>query len=306
MKIKILLGLSILAFAFAPMAKKINLQFKLEEGKTYTQNTVMTTETKQSIAGNDQVIKQNASTITTMKLKETGADANTYTISYENISMGIDQGGGMMQNFNSDTTKLDMVDPMSQIFSSLTGKDFEAKIDLSGKIIVVNGLEEIISGATSSMGEQAGMIGEQISAGFGDSGLAKNMEMFTNIMPEEAVKVGSTWTNKQFTASGLPLILNNTFTLKSVSDGIATIDVKSNITVDADQSSTEIQGMKATYFMEGSRSGSLEMEVSTGFVASADINDEIIGSITIEANPQVPEGMNIPIEMNSNTSVTSK
>lgn len=305
MKIKILLGLSILAFAFAPMAKKIDLQFKLEKGKTYTQNTVMTTETKQTISGNEQVIKQNAGTITKMELKETGTDVNTYTIWYENISMGIDPGSGMVQNFNSDTTKLETVDPMSQIFSSLTGEKFEADIDFSGRITMVNGLEEIISGATSTMGDQAAMIGEQISAGFGDSGLAKNMEMLTNIMPGEPVKVGSTWTNKQFTASGLPLILNNTFTLKSVADGKASIDVKSNITVDPDQSSTELQGMKATYFMEGSRTGTLEMEVSTGFVTSADINDEIIGSITIEPNAQIPDGMNIPIEMKSNTAVSS-
>ncbi len=305
MKIKLVLGLSILALAFAPMAKKVDLKFNLENGKTYTQNTVMTTVTKQTIAGNEQVINQNAGTITKMELKESGKDANTYTMWYENISMGINQGGGMTQNFNSDTTQLEAVDPMSELFSMLTGRKFEADIDFSGKIVEVNGLEEIISGATASMGEQAGMIGEQISAGFGDSGLAKNMEMLTAIMPATPVKVGSTWTNKQFTSSGLPLVLNNTFTLKSVADGKAVIDVKANITVDPNQSSTELQGMKATYFMEGSRSGTLEMEVSSGFVSSADINDEIIGSISIESNPQMPDGMTIPIEMNSNTSVSS-
>lgn len=306
MKMKLLLGLSTLALAFSPMAKKVDLQFKLEKGKTYTQNTVMTTETKQTISGTEQIIKQNASAVTMMELKEPGSGVNTYTLWYENISMGIDQGSGVIQKFNSDTTKLNNVDPMSKIFSSLTGRKFEADIDFSGKITEVTGLEEIISAATASMGSQAGMIGEQISAGFGDSGLAKNMEMFTAIMPGEPVKVGSTWTNEQFTASGLPLILNNTFTLKSIADGKAIIDVKANITVDPDQSSTELQGMKATYFMEGSRTGSLTMEVNSGFVTSADINDEIIGSINIAGNAQIPDGMTIPIEMNSNTNVSSK
>lgn len=305
MKIKILLGLSILAFAFAPMAKKIDLQFKLEKGKTYTQNTVMTTVTKQTIADTEQVINQSAGTITKMELKETGADANTYTMWYENISMGIDQGSGTQQKFNSDTSKLASVDPMSKILSSLTGKKFEANIDLSGKIVEVKGLEEIITGATSSLGDQAGMIGEQMSAGFGDSGLAKNMEMLTAIMPGEPVKVGSTWTNTQFTASGLPLIVHNTFTLKSVDNGIAVIELKANITVDPDEGSTELQGMKANYFMEGTRSGTIQMDVKTGFVNSAEIIDEIIGSINIEANAQMPEGMTIPIEMNSNTKVSS-
>src|SRR5690606_4484653 len=128
-------------------------------------------------------------------------------------------------------------DAMSQIFASLTQKKFDADIDLKGSIKEVRGLEEIITDATSPLGEQSSMISEQISAGFGDSGLAKNLEMFTAIMPANAVKVGSTWTNEQFTASGLPLILKNTFTLKSISGGMATIDVKSDIFVDPNKSS---------------------------------------------------------------------
>ena len=302
---KFLLGLSTLALAFAPMAKKIDLQFKLEKGKTYTQTTVMNTETKQSIQGMEQIIKQTANAETKMKLKSEGSGSNIYTLWYENISMSIDQGG-MIQEFSSDTTALENVDAMSQIFASMTKKEFDADIDLKGTIKEVTGLEEIITDATAPMGEQASMINEQISSGFGDSGLAKNLEMFTAVMPNEAVKVGSTWTNEQFTASGLPLILRNTYTLKSLSDGIATIEVKSDISVDPANSSAEIQGMKASYFLEGNRTGTMQMEVKTGFVTSANIDDEIFGSINLESSPQMPDGMTIPIEMNSNTKLSSK
>lgn len=305
MKMKFILGLSTLALAFAPIAKKVDLEFKLEKGKTYTQTIVMNTETKQNIQGTDQIIQQTASAETTMELKNEGSDLNTYTLWYENISMSVDQGG-MKQAFNSDTTSLDNVDAMSQILASLTNKKFDADIDLSGKIKEVNGLEEIITTATASMGDQASMVNEQISGSFGDSGLAKNLEMFTAIMPGKTVKEGSTWTNEQFTASGLPLILRNTYTLKSVSKGIATIEVKSDISVDPAKSSTEIQGMKASYFLEGDRTGTMEMEVETGFVTSANIDDEIVGSINLESSPQMPEGMTIPIEMNSNTKLSSK
>lgn len=305
MKIKFLLGLSTLALAFAPMAKKVDLQFKLEKGKTYTQTTVMNTETKQSIQGMEQIIKQTASAETTMELKNEGSGSNIYSLWYENISMSIDQAG-MKQEFSSDTTALDDVGPMSQIFASMTKKKFDADIDLKGKIKEVTGLEEIITDATSPMGEQASMINEQISSGFGDAGLAKNLEMFTAIMPEGAVKVGATWANEQFTASGLPLILRNTFTLKSVSDGVATIEVNSDISVDPANSTTDIQGMKASYFLEGNRTGTMQMEVKTGFVITANIDDEIVGSINLESSPQMPDGMTIPIEMNSNTKLSSK
>ena len=305
MKIKLLLGLSTLALAFAPMAKKVDLQFRLEKGKTYTQTTLMHTETKQSIQGTEQIIQQTAHAETSMELKNEGSGSNTYTLWYENISMSIDQGG-MKQEFSSDTTSLDNVDPMSQIFAAMTKRKFDADIDLKGNIKEVKGLEEIITDATSPMGEQASMINEQISAGFGDSGLAKNLGMFTAIMPEGTVKEGSTWTNEQFTASGLPLILRNTFTLKSITDGMATIEVKAVISVDPANSTQELQGMKASYFLEGNRTGTMQMEVKTGFVTSANIDDEIVGSINLESSPQMPEGMTIPIEMNSNTKLSSK
>jgi len=302
---KLLLGLSALTLAFAPMAKKVDLQFNLEKGKTYTQTTVMNSETKQTISGVEQIIKQSASAKTKMEFKSEGETANTYTLWYENISMSIDQGG-MTQDFNSDTTQLETVDPMSGIFSSLTGNKFDAKINQKGKILEVNGLEEVIEKATAPLGEQASMISEQISAGFGDSGLAKNLEMLTAIMPDGPVKVGETWKNEQFTSSGLPMILKNTFTLKSVSDGVATIDVTAKISVDAENSTTEIQGMKASYFMDGSRTGTFEMEVSSGFVTSASLNDLIAGSISFESSPQMPDGMTVPIDMKSTTTVSSK
>ena len=302
---KFLIGLSALALAFAPAAKKVDLQFKLEKGKIYTQSSEMNTETKQTIQGMEQIINQNASAETKMELKGEGSDSNTYTVWYDNISMSINQGG-MKQEFSSDTTAMENVDPMSQIFAAMTLKKFDADIDLKGKIKEVRGLEEIITDATAPMGEQASMISDQISASFGDAGLAKNLEMYTAIMPTEAVKVGSSWSNQQFTSSGLPLILKNTFTLKSMNNGLATIEVSSDISVDPSNSSTEIQGMKASYFLEGNRTGTMQMEVKTGFVISANIDDDIVGSITLASSPQIPDGMTIPIEMKSNTKLSSE
>ncbi len=293
-----------MALAFSPMAKKVDLKFNLEKGKVYSQKTVMMTETKQTIMGNEQLVKQSAVAETKMEVKEAGENANTYSIWYDSIEMSVDQGGSA-QEFKSDTASLAAVDPMSTIFSSLVDKKFEAQIGMKGKIKEVTGLEEIITSATSSLGEQASMINEQISAGFGDAGLAKNLEMLTAIMPESEVKVGSTWNNEQYTSSGLPLIVKNTFTLKSIDKGIAEITVSADMSVDPENGSTEIQGMPATFFLEGTRTGTFDMEVSTGFITSAEINDEIVGSISLAANDQMPEGMTIPLEMKTKTTVTS-
>lgn len=304
MKSKLILGLAVLAFAFTPAAKKLNLQFKLEKGKTYVQTIALTSTTKQTYKGTEQVVDQAVSAKTSMELKESGENSDTYTVWYNNINLGVTQAG-QEQKFNSDTTQLSTVDPMSALFSHIVNNKFQATFDRKGKVQNISGLEEIITNATSGLGPQGAAVAPQLSASFGDNGLTKNMEMITAIIPDEPVKVGSTWTNEQFTSSGLPLLLNNTYTLKKVNDGIATIDVAGILSVDPNNATADLQGMDATYFMDGTRSGTIQMEVATGWVKSAQFTDSIAGSITIAANDKMPDGATIPIEMNTKTTVSS-
>lgn len=302
MKTKLILGLSVLALAFAPAAKKMDLNFKLEKGKTYHQTIDMNSTTKQTIQGQEQTVKQAVSSKMSMELKSEDPAGDTYTLTYENINMQVEQGPNV-QTYNSDTAALETVDPMSRIFTGITGEKFDATFTKKGKVKKVSGLEGIISDATSGMGPQGQAIASQLSSSFGDDGLAKNLETLTAIMPEKAVKVGDTWTNEQFTSSGLPLILKNTFTLKGVKDKVATIAVDGTLSIDPANASTQIQGMDATYFMDGTRSGTIRMEVETGWVKSATFKDDIAGSITLAANAQMPEGLTIPIEMKTTTTV---
>lgn len=109
MKTILILSLSVLAVAFTPAAKKMEIQFKLEKGKTYEQTISLTSTTKQTFEGTEQIIEQSVSATTSMELKESGADTDTYTMWYNNINMGVAQSG-QEQKYNSDTTQLASVD----------------------------------------------------------------------------------------------------------------------------------------------------------------------------------------------------
>lgn len=305
MKPKIILGLSILAFAFMPAAKKINLEFNLEKGKTYHQTMELKSITKQTISGQEQTVTQSISNKMAMKVKSEGDNADTYTLTYENIQMEFAQGLNA-QTFNSDTTQLETVDPMSRLFTAMTGQDFDATINRKGEVTDVSGLEELITKATAGMGAKGEALAPQISASFGEEGLIKTVEILTAIMPSEPVRIGDSWTKEQTTGSSLPIILNNTFTLTGIDNGTATIDVKGSVTVDPESATTTIQGMEATFFMDGEHTGSIQMDVKTGWVKSATFEDNIAGSITLSPNPQMPKGMTIPIEMKNTTTVSSE
>ena len=291
--------------AFAPAAKKFEFQFKLEPGKTYRQTTSMISNSTQTVQGQEMKSKNSVSATTYMELKEEGDTANVYSVWYDGVSMTI-ESMGMNQNFSSDTTSLAKVDLMSSILAGLVDKKFDATINRRGEVSYVENLEEIVESAVGTAGgAQAQMIKEQISSSFGDNGFAKNMEMTTNIIPSTPIKEGGTWNIEQYTATGLPLILTNTYTLKSVSDGIATIGVSGKMKIDPKGAKTNIQGMDATYFMEGDRTGEIMVEMSTGWMQSGSFTDNIVGSISIASSAQMPDGMTIPMEMVNKTTIST-
>ncbi len=303
MKLKLIAGLAVLALAMAP-AKPIELQFHLKSGKVYSQVTEQKSTITQTIMGQAQKIETTANVATSLELKSSADDGDTYTIWYENMSMGM-SGMGMSQTFSSDTSGMEMVNPMSKLLSGMTNEKFEAVLNRQGEVKTVNGLEEIITAQTGSIAGASGM-SDQISESFGDGGLAKNIEMVTAFSPGKPVKIGDSWTKDQYTSTGLPLIAQNTYTLKSVDAGKAIIDVKSTMAVDPENKSMDLQGMKATYYLNGTRSGSMEIEVETGWVLSAKFTDDIAGSLTTAPSEQMPESMVIPIEMAATITITGK
>jgi hypothetical protein len=145
----------------------------------------------------------------------------------------------------------------------------------------------------------------QIAGSFGDDGLAKNLELTTDIFPEKGVKVGDSWTKEQFTSTGLPIISTTTYTLESVDRGTAIVNVKAKLATDPNNASTQMQGMEATQYYEGERTGTLNVDVATGWVTSGTLKDDIVGSITLAPNAEIPDGMTVPIEMINNITISN-
>ncbi len=304
MQSKLITILALAALAFAP-AKKQSFQFKLEKGKSYTQSTTMKSVTKQTMQGQTMESENTIVGAMTFSLKEEGKDGNVYDIAYESLGMETAMMG-QKQSFSSDTAALPMVDPMSRVFAHLTGQAFTAKIALDGTVSNVQGMDKILEKAAANAGSGAEMIVGQLSENFGNESLGASIEMLTAILPTEPVDIGDTWKNTTPGTSNMPVLIHNTYTFTSLDGGIATFTVSSEVEVDPENSSMEMQGMNAQYFLEGSRTGTMKVEMKTGWLTEAELTDDIFGSITISPNAQLPQGMTIPIEIKNVTTVNGK
>lgn len=291
---QIIIGLALLVPAIS-FAQKVDMKLNLEKGKEYTQKTEVENTTKQTISGQVMEINTSATATTFIEMTEDNGKTDTYKFRYGNVGMS-SSAMGQTQAFSSDTASLETVDPMSRVFARLTNKEFSAKITEKGMVEEVMGLEELVKGATAEMPGGQAMI-DQVSGSFGDDGFAKNLELTTDIFPAKAVKVGDSWTKEQFTSTGLPIIATSIYTLKSVNGGTAVIDVVAKLATDPSNSSTQMQGMDATQYYEGERTGTLNVEVASGWVTSGTLQDDVVGSISFTPNAQMPDGMTVPIEM---------
>jgi hypothetical protein len=116
--------------------------------------------------------------------------------------------------------------------------------------------------------------------------------------PGQEVAIGESWHKKTSIVMGnLAMEVDNTYTLKSVEHGIATILVNSQLSLP--EKNMETNGMKVKVNWTGKQNGAMEVMVATGQVISAKTQQTIEGSME-------GSGQSIPMSANGNISITSK
>ncbi|MCA1751227.1 MAG: DUF6263 family protein [Cryomorphaceae bacterium] len=294
---KLIMVAAIGALAFAPPSKT-ELKFNLKPGKVYHQSVTIFNNTKQTAMGQEMEFSSTTSSSTYFERKADADNGAAYDMWYGEMSMEF-EGMGQSQKFSSTDT----AEGMGSMLGKLTEQKFVAVISHTGTIEEVRGLEELIQKAAGE-GEGGDQMSRQISESFGDVGLERNLEFGINIFPEGKVKKGSSWSKSHYSNSGMPVIVENTYTLKAVNGKTAEIEVNGTFSVDPENATGDMQGMEATFFFDGTRTGTLTVEIETGWVISGTLNDDIGGSVTIAANAQVPDGMTVPMELVNTTKIS--
>lgn len=286
------------ALAFAP-ATKVNLKFDLKEGKTYKQTVTVSNNTKQTAMGQEMEFSSATESVTYFKKAAAGNEENTYDLWYGDMTMEFTGMGSTNRISSTDTA-----DGFGKFLGKLTEEKFSAVITADGNIKEVIGLEELVNKiASESEGDssQTAQVMQQMSQSVGDVGLERNLEYSLSIFPKGKVKRGDSWTRKHYTSTGMPIIVENTYTLKEINGDRAVLELEGTFSTDEENAEGELQGMEATFFFDGTRKGTLTVETETGWVISGKFEDDIAGSVTVEPNAMVPEGTTVPMELITET-----
>jgi hypothetical protein len=211
-------------------------------------------------------------------------------ISYDHINSEASTPVGTVR-FNTEDSSI----PGLKEFLS---RPFIMTVSEKGLIKNIEGLERIDSSELPAGDEEAQNIRRQIEATFTDSAMRISMESMLNIYPDNAVKPGDNWVKTStISTAGMSMKVENTYKLLSVKDNTAHIEVKSKISNGG--GSMEAQGMPIKIELNGTSDGTMDVDVTTGFMTASKMKQDIDGTMSMS-------GMKAPVKMIMEISVTGK
>jgi hypothetical protein len=228
-------------------------------------------------------MNQNMTMEMTYNCKSDNAGVKEIEATYDHILLSMSSPMGEMKydskNPQPDGGGVNMMD-------SLIGKSFVMSVAQDGQIIKVNGLDAIVASFNLDNNPAAQ---QNIKSQLNDTAIRMMMQSSFDMYPGHKVKVGDTWNKKQqMTVSGININMENTYTLKSVENGKATLAVTSDLNLP--KTEMGVDSAKTQMELAGKQDGTIELDIATGQVISSKTISDIKGKMTMQ---NVPENINI-------------
>jgi len=131
---------------------------------------------------------------------------------------------------------------------------------------------------------------------FGEDQIKNMLSDMIMVFPDRPVGIGDSWTAKMILASqSLPIEIDGTYTVKGSKKGVVIVDISSKR--DLDDEGVPIG--KVRMKIAGSYQGTLEIDEASGWVIRSKANMKFSGEMKMAANKQMPQGMTVPISIES-------
>ena len=220
-------------------------------------------------------------------------DNKKLTITYEHVMMKNNTPMGTMEYDSKTPGKGEAA---MSFMDSLIGKSFSLTVAPNGDIVKVEGLNDLI---TSMAGTGDDATKAEINNQFSDTAIKLMMQNSFDLYPGKAVKVGETWGKKsQMGFSGINVEVENTYTLKSVANGKATVAITSVMNLPSTDMGGQA-GIPMKIEMKGKQEGTMDVDVASGQIVSGKTSQTINGKMT--AN-----GQDMPMNIKGDIIISSK
>lgn len=290
-------------FFIAAFAQKTDLQLNLEVNETYFQKSNTSMSIAQNVQGMEMDIEMNLIGELSFKVVEFKDGVYDMEVQYNSMEMDMKMPMGGMKLKSGDDSN-----PMSKMFTNIVGVPFNLKMNQLGRIQEMSGFENLYEKMFSDFPgispEQMAQMKEQVSGTFGEESLRGNLEMILAIYPAQQVAPGDNWNIESELNSSINALVNTQYTYLGSDDAHHKISGEAILT--SNPVPMEMQGMSVRSEMNGKVKSDILVDKKTGWVYEAKVSQEVEGTTIMEANPQMPDGMRIPMKMKAEMVFSNK
>jgi len=293
----IILSLLILTYVLSSTAQQYDLKLNLKKGQHYKQSMVTDMKLNQSVGGQEMTINTKMQFEFTQSVKSINAKGEfELENEYSRIIVTMDVMG---QNISYDSDKKD--EPGTEVskmlsgpFSKIIGKKFLVVLTPKGKVVEIKGFKQIIE--TLSKGSSDPNSKKMIEEMLDEHKLSSSFESSYHMFPENSVKVGESWSQRNTIETMFPVDIATTYTLKEVNNGVAKIIMTGDFTIKKDD--YESKGLTMKINFSGKYNGFYDVDINSGISNRVELNMPMTGTMELM-------GMEVPCTVNSTITTTN-
>lgn len=288
----------LVAWLFAPHSyatEKVDLKPRFVPNEKHSVQVTEENEISQAAMGQQQVIQHTKSTGLEFAVQEVQANGDAYIkVTYLILKEKTTSPMGSME-YDSTRPEAAVSNPLASTYEALLGESFSIKVNSSGKILKLNGIDEMFLRMAEKIvaREDASMTGKQkasMNKMYGSrkkriDTIKQNIEkmpfvseesvknMLNNIvmmLPGRPVEVGDSWADRMSVWQNIDV--NTTYTLKGSKNGMAIIDV--NWRKGEDEAPMVVQQgpEKVKIKIVGLGQGTVEINKKNGWLINGKVN----------------------------------
>lgn len=288
--------ITILSIESCQTAKSVSgtkmLKFNFEKGKGYDYEMIINMD--QEIMG--QKMQMDMSNYYSMDVVEDDGNIKTITSKFDRFKMKMNVVG---MNLEVDTDnplpesgeisdgKTDPFKKINQMFGAIKGQQFSMKVDQEGKILSVEGFENMGKMLADSLDlnekDQEDMM-KQFNEQFNAKSTKSQFERFLYIFPNKEVKVGDSWQKNSEISGPVGGKYASTYKVTEIEGDMVTLE-----------ETTKMESEDEKVNLKGDIKGTLVIDSKSGLVVSADQDMKMVA-----------DGGGMKFEINGKTKIKGK
>jgi len=272
----------------------VSLKLNLEKGKVYKAKNTSVQKMQMTYGGQPVNMDITSNKVVSFKVLKQEGEVMDIEFGFDTIAS---KTVSPMMSKEMNSAKPAGNDPLDRLMNKISANKIVAKISTNGKFVdfvtypkFKDNVMMVLDSIPAGKRDQAKTIADMLLK---ESAMKSMIEPFFAYLPEVVVKTGDTWeTTYISSANGISMVILNTYNLKGIEKGVATISGKSDIEAlpNTDPNAQMSQELKGSLTFDGT------IDVATGLNLKNMAKGRIEGTTTVKNNGQE---MKIPVVIDS-------